>query len=82
MKFKSRLIIAIIFTVLMLILDYNSYLQDLIIYEQLDKLGDLSEVEKDNTPTFPSWWIFLIPLVILLPTTKETLHLFGKKHKQ
>lgn len=82
MKFKSRLIIAIIFTVLMIILDYNSYLQDLIIYEQLDKLGDLSEVEKDNTPTFPSWWIFLIPLVILLPTTKETLHLFGKKHKQ
>ena len=81
MKFKSRLIIAIVVTTLMLILDYYSYLQDLTIYEQLDKLGDLSEVEKDSTPTFPRWWIFLIPLAILLPTTKETLHLFGKKNK-
>ena len=81
MKFKSRLIIAIVVTILMLIVDYNSYLQDLIIYEQLDNLGDLSEAEKNSTPTFPRWWIFLFPLAILLPTTKETLHLFGKKNK-
>ena len=82
MKFKSRLIIAIVVTILMLIVDYNSYLLDLTIYEQLDNLGDLSEAEKDSTPTFPRSWIFLIPLAILLPTTKETLHLFGKKNKQ
>ncbi len=81
MKFKSRLIIAIVVTILMLIVDYNSYLQDLTIYEQLHKLGDLSESEKNSIPIFPKWWIFLIPLVILLPTTKETLHLFGKKNK-
>ena len=49
MKFKSRLIIAIVVTTLMLILDYYSYLQDLTIYEQLDKLGDISESEKDST---------------------------------
>ena len=55
MKFKSRLIIAIVFTILMLILDYNSYLQDLTFYEQLDNLGDLSEAEKNSTPTFPRW---------------------------
>ena len=82
MKFKSRLIIAIVVTTLMLILDYYSYLQDLTIYEQLDKLGDISESEKNSTPTFPRWWIFLFPLAILLPTTKETLHLFEKKNKQ
>ena len=81
MKFKSRLIIVIIVTTLMLIIDYNSYLQDLTIYEQLDELGDLSDADKNSPPTFPRWWIFLIPLAILLPTTKETLHLFGKKNK-